>query len=72
MNPRALRRAPAPFASDQLVPAVRQGTDDDRLENALHPQGSGELIQAGLVECLPRLPRVRPDFADLEAEFGGS
>jgi hypothetical protein len=52
-----LRRAPAPFAGDdlELVGLVRRGTHQDRLQHALIADRSRQGFQIGLVEMTARL-----------------
>ena len=63
VQPRALRRAPAAFAShDLIIVAVR--ADDDRLDHPALRDGSGEFLERGFVEMAARLAGVRGDRAD--------
>ncbi|KAK0330219.1 hypothetical protein LTR94_033717, partial [Friedmanniomyces endolithicus] len=51
---RALRRAPAAFAGDDLV-IMAVGADDDRLDHAALGDRGGEFLQRGFVEMAARL-----------------
>ena len=65
VQPRPLRRAPAPLAGDDLIAGVG-GAQQDRLQHAALGDRFGELGQRFLVEMLPRLVRVGPDPRDLD------
>ena len=58
MQLRQLRRAPAPFAGNQLVAVACPllGTDKNGLDKALGPNGIGKLGKPFLVKAAARLP----------------
>ena len=62
VQPGALRRAPAPFASDDLehVGRAAQRSHHDWLNDAAFAQRSGEFVELGCGECTPRITRIRP------------
>ena len=60
VQPRLLRRAPAPLAGDDLV-AVAVRADDDRLDQPARRDRGGELVERGLVEMAARLVGMRLD-----------
>ena len=62
---RALRRAPAPLAGDDLE-AVAVGPQQDRLKHAALGDRFGELVERLFVELHPRLARVGPDPRDFD------
>src|SRR5438552_2217252 len=64
------RRAEAPLTGDELVAAVAVGADEQRLQNPLGADRSGELVQRRLVEVGARLARVRPDAIDRRLALG--
>ena len=61
----ALRRAPAPFAGDDLVGVGRAAhrPRDDRLNDAALAQRGDELVKFGIGKNAPRIARVRPQRA---------
>ena len=61
---RLARRPPAALAGDQLVAVVAERADEDRLEDAVLPDRSGQLVERVLVEDHPRLVGVRLDPVD--------
>ncbi len=61
---RSDRRPPAAFAGDELVAVADLGPDQDRLEDAVLPDRSGQVVQAGLVHRQAGLVRVRVDLVD--------
>ena len=63
-QPGPLGGTPPPLAHDELVTARSGRTDDHRLEQADLPDGFGELLEGVIVECPPRLARVRRDRGD--------
>ena len=63
VQPRLLRRAPAPLAGDDLE-AMAVRTDDDRLDDASRLDRLGELGQRFLVEDAARLARMWLDARD--------
>jgi hypothetical protein len=65
------RSAPAALAGDQLVAAVRERPDDERLDHAGLGNRLGERRDRLGVEAAPRLVGVRPDQGDGDlAEVG--
>ena len=60
MQARLLRRAPAPFAGDDLVLVglARNGADNNRLEDAFFADRVGELVEQFGLEMFARLERV--------------
>ena len=62
--PGDLRGAPAALAGDELEPAVVDGPEQDRLEDAVLADGRGELLEGRLVERQARLLRVGLDAVD--------
>jgi hypothetical protein len=54
-----LRRPPAAFAADDLVPAVaaRLGAHQDGLQDAVFPDGVGQFLERGLLHGAARLER---------------
>src|SRR6185295_14955132 len=63
VQPRALRRAPAPLAGDDLE-AVAVRANDDRLDDAARLDGGGELDQGLLLEDAARLAGMRLDACE--------
>ena len=61
----ALRRAPAPFAGDdlELVVDAAQRPHHDRLDDAALAHRSGELFELGVGERAARIARVGPQRA---------
>src|SRR3546814_20090783 len=70
VQPRALRRAPAPFTRDELIALAvplsigGRAPHDDRLEQPAQPDRIGEFGDRILVEVATRLPRQRANRAD--------
>src|SRR5690606_10176911 len=62
-EPGHLRRAPAPFARDELVATAFHGPDQHRLHEPLLADGRGEIGERRLVHPGPRLILSRPDAA---------
>ena len=60
MQPRPLRRAPAPLAGDDHV-MLADGLQKDRLEHAPFADRIGELVEGFLVELDTRLLGIGPD-----------
>ena len=60
------RGAPAALAGDQLVAAVVERADEDRLEDAVLADRRGQLVERRLVEGQARLLRVGVDVVDLD------
>src|SRR3954447_10658686 len=60
MEPRPLRRPPAPLASNDLI-ALAVRAEQNWLKHAALGDGIGELAERLLVKLHPRLPRVGPD-----------
>jgi len=63
VQPRPLRRPPAPLASDDLE-AVAVRADDDRLDDAARLDGLGEFDQRLFLENPAGLARMRLDAGD--------
>ena len=59
----ALRRTPAPLASDEFEVFART-TDDQRLDDSLFADALGEFLQIFIAEFRARLPRRRDDLID--------
>ena len=60
VQPRALRRAPAPFAGDDLVGVLRpaHGTHDHRLDDAALPDRRGQIVELEVGKVAPRIARI--------------
>jgi hypothetical protein len=61
---RFARGAPAALARDELVAVFAEGTDEDRLEDAVFLDRRGQLVERVRVEDHPRLTRIRLDPVD--------
>ena len=66
----ALRRAPAPFAGDDLVAAL-DAADDDRLDDAVGADGSREILDLARRPSRARLKRVGPQQIGVDVEARG-
>ncbi len=68
---RALQRAPAALARDELEPiALRHATNDQRLDQAVLADARGQLVELVRVEVLSRLPLLRHDLLEGTGEDG--
>src|SRR5690606_23882424 len=59
-----LRRAPASFAGDDLVAAIRHRAHDNRLHNAMFLDRVGQVFEFGLGKMPARVARVRANELD--------
>ena len=64
LESRHLRGAPSALAGDELVAAALDGTDEDRLQDAVLLDARRELGERRLVEGQARLVRIRLDAPD--------
>ena len=62
-----LRRAQPPLAGNQLVTGEALA-DQQRLQDAVHPDRVGQLLQGGGIEGTPRLLGVRLDVGDRDLQ----
>lgn len=61
--------APAALAGDELVTRAGRGfPEDERLDDALGPDGLDQLVEVGLAEFLARLERAGSDLGEGDAE----
>jgi hypothetical protein len=66
VNTGALCRPPTALPGNQFEPAIRHRSNNNGLKEALRPERTGELVEAGVIERMAGLSRIRPNLADLE------